>query len=141
MAKKAAHANHTSNTVTSRARRGTIYSDAAIAKVAKAKFRRMDFDLSEGLSNEDLGKFMVPVRLAVVIMGRSKADLSKTVLSLDDGDLLKEGGAAQGLIINLSAARDKFEGLARICDAGISRLLIAAHAAAVLDGNSRAERR
>jgi hypothetical protein len=121
-----------------RAARG-IASDPTIAEIASIKFRRRNLDLSAGMTNDDLGRFMPAVRLAIIILDNNKADMIAMVAAMDDGDLLKPDGAATDLLASLLGARDKFRGLSDICDEGVRRLLIAAHAAAVrTDGSEGA---
>ena len=102
-------------------------TDVELAKMAATKFDPIDLDLSKTMTNEQLGKWMVPVRVAALHLRMTKPAMIDVVRALSADDSLEdEGGSIFQLYDSMQEAKKTFEGLAEICETASVRLLVAA---------------
>lgn len=96
---------------------------------AAIPFRAMKIDLQKGMTNEDLGTWMLPVRMAACLLKLSKRKLTATVAADFKEDKEEDAYFAFDMIARLTEAEEKFPGLAKICEQARLRVMVAAHAA------------
>lgn len=114
-------------------RKSSSKTDIAMRKMAKTEFKPVALDLSKGMTNDELGKWMMPVRVAALNLGMTKAELVEFVRKLGaDG----KHESIFEIFDYIQEAKKTFDGLAEICQAASARILVAASAVGVEEDRS-----
>lgn len=99
---------------------------ATMEEWAATNFEPVDLDLSKTMTNDELGSWMLPVRIAAVHIRMTKPEMVNLVHKMCADESLEDQGKRVFEVYDLmQEAKALFEGLTNICDVASTRLLIA----------------